>query len=43
MKLLLVPKQEVSAGEASCAFWALEWLLLGMRAFMTLQMLESRK
>lgn len=43
MKLLLVPEQKITAGKASCAFWALEWLLLRMGALMSLQMLKSRK
>jgi hypothetical protein len=41
MKLLLVPQQEVAAGKASCTFGAFEWLLLRVRTFVTLEMLES--
>jgi hypothetical protein len=43
VQLLLVSQEEVAAGKASCAVWALERLLLGVRALMALEMLESGK
>lgn len=41
MELLLVAQQQVSAGKASRALGALEGLLLGVGALVTLQMLET--
>lgn len=41
MKFLLVPQQEVSTGKTSRTLRTLEWLLLGMRSLMALQMLQS--
>lgn len=41
MELLLVAQQQVSAGKASAALGALEGLLLGVGALVTLQMLEA--
>lgn len=43
MKLLLVPQQQITTSEASCAFWTLKGLFLGMRALMALKMLQARK
>ena len=43
MKLLLVPEEQVPPGKTSRTFWAFEWFLLGMRPFMTLEMLEASK
>ena len=43
MELLLMAQQQIAAGEASCAFGALERLLLCVGAFMSLQMLEASK
>lgn len=36
-------EQQIAPRKASCAIWALERLLLCMRALMTLQVLQSRK
>lgn len=41
MKLLLVAEQQISASEAACAFGTLEWFLLCVGSFMSLQMLQS--
>jgi hypothetical protein len=43
MELLLVPQQEVAAGEAPRTLGALEGLLLGVGALVTLQVLKSSK
>lgn len=43
MKLLLVSQQEVPPGKTSRAFWTLKRLFFGMRSFVPLQVLESRK
>lgn len=43
MQFLLVPKEKISACEASCTFWALKGLFFGVRSFVTLEMLQSRK
>lgn len=40
MELLLVAQEQVAPGKTSCAFGALERLLLGMRPLMSFQMLE---
>lgn len=43
MQLLLMPEQQITTSEASCAIGAFKGLLLGVRALMTLQVLQSRK
>lgn len=43
MQLLLVPQQQITSSKASCAVGAFERFLLGVRALMTLQVLQSRK
>lgn len=43
MEFLLVSEQEIAARKASGTVGALEWLLLGVRTFMALEMLQSRK
>lgn len=41
MEFLLVPQEQVAAGEAARAFGALEGFLFGVGTLMTLQVLES--
>lgn len=43
MQLLLVPQQQITSSEASCTVRAFKGLLFGVRALMTLQVLQSRK
>jgi hypothetical protein len=43
MQLLLMPEQQITTSKASCAIGAFKGLLLGVRALMTLQVLQSRK
>lgn len=41
MKLLLVAKQQITTGKASCTFGAFEWLLLGVGTLVPFQVLET--
>ena len=41
VKFLLMTQQEISASKASCALWAFERLLVGVRALVTFQVLET--
>lgn len=43
VQLLLVAKQKITAGKASCALRAFEWLLLGVRSFVPLKMFQPSK
>jgi hypothetical protein len=43
MQLLLMPQQQITASEASCAIGAFKGLFLGVRALMTFQVLQSRE